>query len=113
MSTVSSALQQGPNSRGTFLASQRWQRAEWLRLAQELRDATLKLSPEALGDKGAAAGEREEAGFVGVAKHGYGCRVVQRVMEHCALPGWKDQICRQARPHLSSCVRPTWMLSPC
>ncbi len=63
---------------------------------QELRDATLKLSPEALGDR-AAAGEREEAGFIGVAKHGYGCRVVQRVMEHCLLPGWKDDICRQVR----------------
>ena len=65
---------------------------------QELRDATLKLSPEALGDKAAAVGEREESGFVGVAKHGYGCRVVQRIMEHCVLPGWKDQICRQVRP---------------
>ena len=62
---------------------------------QELRDATLKLSPDAL-DK-AAVGEREEAGFIGVAKHGYGCRVVQRVMEHCRLPGWKDEICRQVR----------------
>jgi len=66
-------------------------------LAQELRDATLKLSPEALGDKAraAAGGEREESSFVGIAKHGYGCRVIQRVMEHCILPGWKDQICRQ------------------
>ena len=32
---------------------------------------------------------------MGIAKHGYGCRVIQRVMEHCVLPGWKDQICRQ------------------
>ncbi|CAL5220649.1 g2694 [Coccomyxa viridis] len=67
-------------------------------MLEELRDATLKLSPEALGDR-AAAGEREEAGFIGVAKHGYGCRVVQRVMEHCLLPGWKDDICRQVAEH--------------
>ena len=70
-------------------------------LAQELRDATLKLSPEALYDR-AAVGEREEAGFIGVAKHGYGCRVVQRIMEHCLLPGWKDDICRQVRARSAS-----------
>ena len=65
----------------------------------------LKLSQEALGDKAAAVGEREESGFVGVAKHGYGCRVVQRIMEHCVLPGWKDHTCHQVRTWPSCFVR--------
>ena len=72
---------------------------------KELRDATLKLAPEALSERERAAAsgaEREEAGFVGVAKHSYGCRVVQRAMEHCALPGWKDLICAQVLCHSRS-----------
>ena len=67
-------------------------------MMQELRDATLTLSAESLGEKTAAAGAgaiREVHGIMGVARHSYGCRVVQRIMEHTRLSGWKDLVCRQ------------------
>ncbi len=59
---------------------------------QELSLATISLPAEG---EHSLCQEREEAGFITVAKHVYGCRVVQRIMESCCLPGWKDEICHE------------------
>ena len=63
-------------------------------MAQELSHATISLPAE--GEQSLCQ-EREETGFIAVAKHVYGCRVVQRIMESCCLPGWKAKICREVR----------------
>ena len=67
---------------------------------QELSHATISLPAE--GEQSLCQ-EREEAGFIAVAKHVYGCRVVQRIMESCCLPGWKDKICHEARASKPLC----------
>ena len=68
--------------------------------AQDLSHATISLPAE--GEQSLCQ-EREETGFIAVAKQVYGCRVVQRIMESCRLPGWKDRICREARAYQPLC----------
>lgn len=37
-------------------------------------------------------------GYINLCKHSYGCRVVQRILEHCKLQDYKSELLKTVRP---------------
>ena len=64
---------------------------------QELRDAQAT-TPDKLTTLPPGQKPLEEAGWIGISMHTYGCRIMQRIMESCELPGWNEPICREVPP---------------
>ena len=77
---------------------------------QELRDAPAT-TPEELTTLPSGQKPLEDAGWIGISMHTYGCRIMQRIMESCELPGWKEPICREVHPLRLSSLTPK--PSPC